>query len=82
MKDRSFLQNSKIKALYISIAATFILMGWPLVIFLDKSEIKIMNIPAVYIFVFILWLFICLFTFLGYKMKWGDTDPSKKDDIL
>ena len=54
-------------------------MGCPVVILIDNSGLKFMNIPALYIYIFILWILLCILTFWGYRLKWGDKNDADKN---
>lgn len=79
MANKHVPYKAKIKTLYISIIACFVLMGCPAVILIDNSGCSIMNVPVLYIYIFVLWLFLCALTFWGYRLKWGDKDKSRKN---
>ena len=64
--------KAKMKPLWIAIIICFLLMGGPLIILLDHSGISIAHIPILYLFVFALWIALCILTFIGWRMRWGD----------
>ena len=64
--------KAKMKPLWIAIIVCFLLMGGPLIILLDHSGISIAHIPILYLFVFALWIALCILTFIGWRMRWGD----------
>lgn len=70
--------NTKIKILWICIIICFLLIGGPLVILIDNSDSTILGMPPIYVFVFIIWIILCILTFIGYKLKWGDKDENKQ----
>ena len=65
-------KTKKTSKLTAAIIICFLLMGSPLVILVDRSGVSIMNVPLIYIFVFALYIILCILTFIGYKTKWGD----------
>lgn len=72
--------NFKIKALWGAIIFCFILMATPpVIIYLDKNALAFMHIPLIYVYIFILWIIICILTFIGYKLKWGDKKNDKNN---
>ena len=79
MTNKQHSYKLKTKILYISIIACFVLMGCPVVILIDNSGLKFMNIPALYIYIFILWILMCILTFWGYRLKWGDKNDADKN---
>ena len=70
IKDK--VKPSKERSLWIAIILCFLLMGGPLVILLDHSSITFAHIPILYLFVFALWIILCILTFIGWKMQWGE----------
>lgn len=65
-------KQKNLKTLWIAIIASFVLMGGPLIILLDHSHLNIAHIPILYLFVFALWIALCVLTFIGWRMRWGE----------
>lgn len=65
-------KQKSLKSLWIVIITSFLLMGGPLIILLDRSNMSIAHIPILYLFVFSLWIALCILTFIGWRMRWGD----------
>ena len=65
-------KQKSLKALWTAIIASFVLMGGPLIILLDRSRLSIAHIPILYLFVFALWIILCILTFIGWRMEWGE----------
>ena len=65
-------KQKNLKSLWIAIIASFVLMGGPLIILLDHSHLNIAHIPILYLFVFALWIALCVLTFIGWRMGWGE----------
>ena len=65
-------KQKNLKTLWITIIASFVLMGGPLIILLDHSHLNIAHIPILYLFVFALWIALCVLTFIGWRMRWGE----------
>lgn len=74
------MKHKKMKILWIAIILCFLLMGGPLVILLDHSNILIGQIPILYLFVFFLWIVLCVLTFLGWRMRWGEQEEAKDEE--
>lgn len=72
------MKHKKTKILWIAIILCFLLMGGPLVILLDHSNIMIGHIPILYLVVFLLWIALCVLTFLGWRMRWGEQDDEEE----
>lgn len=70
--------NKTIKILYTCIIICFLFIGGPLIIPLNNSSATVFGMPPIYTFVFIIWVILCILTFIGYKLKWGDKDDDKK----
>lgn len=68
------MKHKKTKILWIVIILCFLLMGGPLVILLDHSNIMVGHIPILYLVVFLLWIALCVLTFLGWRMRWGEQE--------
>ena len=65
-------KNKSTRKLWAAIGLCFILMISPLVPLLDYSDLNIAHIPILYIFVFVLWVALCLLAFIGWRMRWGE----------
>ena len=65
-------EQNNLRNLWIAIIACFLLMAGPLVVLLDHSRISIAHIPILYLFVFALWIALCILTFIGWRLKWGE----------
>lgn len=69
-------KNLKIKILWLAIALSFFLMCAPAIILVNNSDFTILHIPAIYLYIFLLWNVLNLLTFIGWRLKWGDTDDT------
>lgn len=43
----------------------------PLIKLVSESGKMIFGVPGIYMIVFILWVILCILTFIGYKLNWG-----------
>lgn len=72
-------KRSKIGFVWICIILCFLLMASPLVLYLNSLDTLIFGVPPLYAFVFVLWVCLCILTFIGYQLRWGEkkNDPRK-----
>jgi len=64
-------KRNGIKIVWISIIICFVLMCSPLIKLVSESGKMIFGVPGIYMIVFILWVILCILTFIGYKLNWG-----------
>ena len=77
---RNFSGRSvNLKILWFCIFICFILIGSPLIIYIDKLNVMFLGIPAIYSFVLLLCLLLCGLIFIGYRLCWGDKDKTGAD---
>ena len=75
MKKKTFL-------LWGLIFLGFALIEFPGIFFINRVEPRIFGLPFIYAFTLIIWFFLCILMFIGYKIKWGfeDKGNAKRGD--
>ncbi|QEK12927.1 hypothetical protein FQB35_11660 [Crassaminicella thermophila] len=76
-------KNTSIKKLLWSlIILGFLIMEFPGVFFINRIDPIILGFPFIYGFMLIMWLYMCIITFIGYKTNWGSNKNfQEKNDI-
>lgn len=68
---------NKVKLVWLCIIICFLLIGSPLILLLNKTDSVFFGVPLLYGFVFFIWLLLCVLTFIGYRLRWGQKDDEK-----
>lgn len=67
--------------LWACILAGFALMEFPGVLFFhDMAEPRILGLPFIYGFNVVVWAFMCLILFIGYRTRWGRRPVPPEDE--
>lgn len=67
-------KSNRIRIVWVCIIACFLLMISPLILYFNKTNAAVCHIPLIYAFVFLIWVILCVLTFIGYKLRWGSKD--------
>ncbi|MCT4620526.1 MAG: DUF3311 domain-containing protein [Marinisporobacter sp.] len=74
------------KILWALILLGFSIMEFPGIFFINRIDPLILGLPFIYGFMLIMWLYMCMITFIGYKTNWGKgiekDDSHMKGDTL
>lgn len=62
-----------ILVLWILIIVGFSAIEFPGIFFINRIEPTIFGLPFIYGFTLIVWFYLCILMYVGYKMKWGIT---------
>lgn len=58
------------------VIAGFAVMEFPGVLFFhDKAEPRVLGMPFIYGLIVILWAFMCVVLYVGYRTRWGRPAP-------
>lgn len=67
MKKKTFL-------LWGLILLGFAAIEFPGIFFINRIEPRIFGLPFIYGFTLIVWFFLCILMYIGYRLKWGHED--------
>ncbi len=67
IKKKSYLKQF----IWISIITGFAIMEFPGIFFINRIEPFIFGLPFIYGFTIIIWIYMCVITFIGYITNWG-----------
>ena len=63
--------SSLTKILWAFIIIGFAIIEFPGIYFINRLDPFIFKLPFIYGFTIIMWMFMCIVTFVGYKTNWG-----------
>lgn len=64
--------------LWLLIILGFAAIEFPGIFFANRIEPRILGLPFIYGFTLIIWLYLCILMYVGYRMNWGFEDKKKK----
>lgn len=67
----------KMHLLWVLIIAGFAVIEFPGIFFINRIEPTVFGLPFIYGFTLIMWFYLCVLMFIGYKLKWGFGDSEK-----
>jgi len=62
----------KINVLWFLIIIGFAAIEFPGIFFINRIEPTIFGLPFIYGFTLIVWFYLCILMYVGYRMKWGN----------
>ena len=65
--------------LWSLIVLGFAAIEFPGIFFINRIEPRILGLPFIYGFTLIVWLFLCILMYAGYKMSWGFNNSTHKN---
>lgn len=63
--------KKRIYILWILIFLGFSAIEFPGIFFINRIEPTIFGLPFIYGFTLIVWFYLCILMYAGYKLKWG-----------
>lgn len=61
----------RIMILWLLILMGFAVIEFPGIFFINRIEPRLFGLPFIYGFSLVVWAYLCLLMFLGYRMEWG-----------
>jgi undecaprenyl pyrophosphate phosphatase UppP len=57
--------------IWVLLVIGFMIMEFPGIFFINRIDPMIFGMPFIYGFTIIMWVFMCIILFVGYKTNWG-----------
>lgn len=80
IKRKVFKSPVHLKLLWSCLFICFVLIGSPLVIYINKLDVTFFGIPAIYSFVLSICTLMCILIFIGFRLSWGDKNKKSVSD--
>lgn len=71
--------KKRILILWILIFLGFSAIEFPGIFFINRIEPTIFGLPFIYGFTLIVWSYLCVLMYVGYRMKWGYSNTKDTD---
>jgi hypothetical protein len=71
--------KKKYRLLWFLILIGFAAIEFPGIFYINRIEPRILGLPFIYGFTLIVWLYLCILMYVGYKLKWGFTEKHHKN---
>ncbi|MBR0598175.1 hypothetical protein [Sinanaerobacter chloroacetimidivorans] len=71
--------KKKYRLLWFLILIGFAAIEFPGIFYINRIEPRILGLPFIYGFTLIVWLYLCILMYVGYKLKWGFTEKQHKN---
>lgn len=67
--------------LWILIALGFSAIEFPGIFFINRIEPILFGLPFIYGFTLIVWFYLCILMYIGYRMSWGNIKGKKASAV-